>query len=282
MSSPVQAGNNLAKLSRPQNVLYSGLLALLLARLSGAEWPESLFSYFLLVSLYALAAGINNVRDTAVDAFNGRTDNPLTRTIIPRRMLYAYFGANLTVVMLLQFQLAQPATLLISLAYAVLLLAYSLPWPSLQSRGFIATLCLAVCYGGLPVLLGAAQGHALPGHTFVLAGLQLLLVAPLLLAKDYKDIVGDRKLGKRTPLVRYGVTYVQRASGLCLLVYAGFVVSLLVAGSATPLLVAASVVYVYAVITIHKKRGKQANLVTRLCQLALLGIAWQLFVIWRA
>jgi len=105
----------------------------------------------------------------------------------------------------LQFVLAQPFTVVATVGYLVLSYAYSDTFFDVKSRGLLGTLLLCFCYGSFPVILGLTQNPVLmPGVTVALVALVALSMAPLLLAKDYKDFRGDKATNKRTPLVQFG------------------------------------------------------------------------------
>lgn len=206
-------GGNLVKLGRPQNILYSGLLAFGAAMVSGASWQKGLLCLALVWALYGLAAAYNNVQDIETDKRNRRTDNPLTTRRIPGRALNGFFIVHGLAAAGLQLVLVQPTGVMISVLYVLLSYLYSAPPLRLQTRGWLATATLALCYGGLPLLLGVSQGtHFYGTGLILLLVFQMVLLCPLLLAKDYKDMKGDAATGKRTPLVRYGIATVRRVA----------------------------------------------------------------------
>ena len=170
--------------------------------------------------------------------------------------------------------LRQPVSLLIAATYSILILAYSHPRISLQSRGWLAPAVLAVCYGVLPLTLGLSQ-RALPFHPLliVLGLVQFWTLMPLLLAKDYRDETGDRATGKRTPLVRYGYRAVMGAAmgfaavGAGLLTTAGYA-----AGLHPALLASAAIAYLAFCYRLHARRGDIGEQERKLAGLMLLGL----------
>ncbi len=276
MVEPVATGSTMAKLARPQNIVYSGGLAILTARMSGAGWVRSLLCFVLLASLYAVAAGVNNQQDRQVDIANHRHDNPFTSGRISRSVLYGFFAVHGAVIVASQLWLRQPWTSAFCVLYIGLLLAYSLPRISLQSKGFAATVCLAMCYGTIPLLLGGVQGGHLSQRFIVASGLQIFLLAPLLLAKDYKDLSGDQAYGKRTPLVRYGKSGVIKAAAVSLVLFVVFAVLTGHRVNSEQWVVVLTTVYSGFLFYIHHRNGRQPLLLTRINQLVLLAITWQL------
>ena len=77
--------------------------------------------------------------------------------------------------------------------------AYSHPSIGLERRGILGTGLLAVSYLVLPVLLAGRVVAPVVLAALVAGGTATLLY------KDVKDEAGDRLLGKRTPLVRWGI-----------------------------------------------------------------------------
>jgi 4-hydroxybenzoate polyprenyltransferase len=260
----------LARLSRPQNVVYSGLLALEIAWLKGSIL-YGVLCYLLLLCLYAIAVTYNNIRDVQVDRRNNRYDNPLVRAKLSIKTGYAWIGLNTVAVATIQPLLHQPTTILLSSTYVVLSFCYSNRRINLQSRGFTGMILLAVCYGCIPVLLAGSAATL-----WWVALLQIPLLLPLLLAKDYKDVIGDRAEHKRTPLVRYGVRPVQLtayvlsslAASVCLaIVFRGH--SLVIGIFILPLLC----VYVFCTCWLHYRQGKVSKYFLRLPQLCLLAMS---------
>ncbi len=277
---PRPLARHLSRLSRPQNVVYSGLLAAVAALLVGAGFPKSLACYGFFLCVYALAAGYNNVKDYRADVINKRADNPLTTEQIAPFILKAFFLANLVLLGLLQFVLTQPASILLTVAYLVLTVAYSHKKPRLQARGFWATLTLGVCYGSLPVLMGLAQGtDVLAVKPLAFGAFQIPLLFPLLLAKDYKDLRGDRAVGKRTPLVRHGPAVVLRVALGSAVLAAGLYIGMGFWLELNPLLtLVASEVYVFFAYWLHRTKGTMSVYGRKLATFLLLGMSLYMLV----
>jgi 4-hydroxybenzoate polyprenyltransferase len=177
-------------------------------------------------------------------------------------------------VTLLQLGLKQPTSIIYMGLYALLLVAYSSPHIKLQARGILASIVLSVCYGTLPLFLGWTQQRTPNLQFYVLAALLIMLMLPSLLAKDYKDLVGDRKTGKNTLLVRHGPTVVMRVSALILIL--AFITSVLAYFQFNwpPVIILLVVVYSLCVSILHHKRGKTGGYFLRLPQLLVLIISW--------
>lgn len=213
LNSPHQSGKLLAKISRPQNALYSSILAITsYYAIGGKSITTALILYTYFVLLYAVAATVNNLHDAAADRVNQRHDNSIAATQIGLKHLKIFIWVVSITSFLCALLLVNPGSALIWLSYIIALYAYSAPPVRLKARGVLGILTLAYCYSGAPFLLGVIQ-FAPPDTTLVLlAALLVLLSAPALLAKDYKDERGDRETHTSTPLVRYGHTVLRRAA----------------------------------------------------------------------
>jgi 4-hydroxybenzoate polyprenyltransferase len=217
----VETGRLLSKSSRPQNVVYSGLLAVLLAHIQHASILRTAACYLLIVMLYAVAASINNISDIETDKLNKRTDNPLVETAIRRQVLVVFICVCLVGIVLLQLGLKQPQSTWISVAYLILSYAYSDSFFNIKSRGLLGTVLLCICYSTLPIVLGASQGSIIrPDLIMELALFSACSLAPLILAKDYKDYKGDKLTHKMTPLVQFGVKRLMLITNCLLLITA--------------------------------------------------------------
>lgn len=152
----------------------------------------------LVLASYGLAAAYNDLHDVEIDRANGR-DRPLaTGALLPAdaRVAMAACGAVAVVV---QLVLDQPRGLVVTLAALAAGSAYSHPGVGLERRGLVGTAVLSWSYFVAPVLLAG------PPSSPVLLGALVVGGTATLLYKDVKDEAGDRRHGKRTPLVRWGM-----------------------------------------------------------------------------
>ena len=145
-----------------------------------------------------------------------------------------------------------------------------MPPVRLKAQSLVGTIALALCYSGLPVLLGAAQTVALP-DILPTALLMTCLSVPGLLAKDYKDEAGDRAAHIRTPLVQYGATGVGRIA-----VSVAFSAGLLAFWARPTFLVGfCAAIFIALVVMLHHNRAASA-LKLRAAQITLIVIATQI------
>jgi len=214
-----QTGRLLAKNSRPQNIVYSGLLAAGVAYLQHASLGAVLLCYLLVLLLYSFAVSINNVADVWTDTLNQRVDNPLVGNQLSQTALRSFVLVCGLAILGIQFLLAQPLTIMTTCTSLLLSYVYSSSALRVQSRGLWGTALLCTSYGAVPLFLGLAQGsEPITTDTVLVAVLVTLLLSPLLLAKDYKDLKGDKQTGKNTPLVRYGAARLQRIAQVLIVV----------------------------------------------------------------
>ncbi|HUB93380.1 MAG TPA: UbiA family prenyltransferase [Verrucomicrobiae bacterium] len=275
LSSAPSLASNLARLGRPQNIVYSGLLAIEATSLYH-QWVIGIEYYVLLFCLYNVAAGYNNIRDLDIDLHNNADRNPLITGALSMRVVYSWLALNILAIIGLQFYLPQSSSLLYSVMYIFLLYAYSSRQLNVQAKGFLATIVLATCYGAIPLMLaGTPHLHNIGW----LAGLQILLLSPYLLAKDYKDLSGDKRGNKQTPLVRYGARAIQRVAAITYLAGCVGILYVLVGThrhltvvTVTCLLLAAGA----CVTEVHRKQGLVPQYFIRLTQGLLLALNYLL------
>ena len=202
----------LARLCRPANIRKSALLLAGSGLYLGAGAAQVTLGLVMLVLVYGVATIYNDLHDVEIDRANHR-DLPLATGQVHPAEARRLVAALLVALAALQPWAVQPAGALFAVTFLALSWAYSAPAVALERRGLAGTVVLAACYVDLPL----AYGHLLAGArpralTLVAAG---LLGATALLHKDAKDEHGDRRHGKRTPLVRHGPAWVRRASLLC-------------------------------------------------------------------
>jgi 4-hydroxybenzoate polyprenyltransferase len=190
-------GAAFADLIRPHTARLP-LVPFLVAGVSAGQPAHHLVGgALLIVSSFGLAAAYNDLHDVEVDRANG-FQRPLVTgalTVGDARKAIAACAAAAVMAQLLLFQ---PLGMLVTLAAIAASVAYSAPGIGLERRGVLGTAMLAVTYLVLPLLLAGR-----PLSPAVLVALVAGGTATLLY-KDVRDEAGDRLLGKRTPLVRWG------------------------------------------------------------------------------
>lgn len=269
LSNIIATSRHLAKLSRFQNSVFPGLLAALSSYLFSKEVSISVFCYLFFVLSYTIAASYNNLSDVETDKINKRIDNPLTYGLLSKRVVYIHILINAFALGVLQTGLKQPESLAIGVALILLSYLYS-GKPGFKSFGLFSTLILSILYGGAPLVLGLIQSNKLDFSSLMyLMFLQILLLSPILLAKDYKDIKGDKQTGKLTPLILYGERVVKLVS--VIVSVAACVLILLITSSNLILFV--SPFYLIMVYILHKKQGMVSPVFNKVLLLVVLTIS---------
>lgn len=272
-SSASLLGAELARFSRPQDFSYAGLLCVLSGRLYGNSWVYTIGAATLLFCLYTIAVCYNNLKDTSVDTTNKRRDNPLAAGTISKRTLYTYIGILLAAVVLLTAVMRNTALVYAVAIYGIMTVLYSHEKFNVQARGIFALFPLAICYGCLPIIIGAGT-FDLAGNFLLAIVLQIPLLLPMLLAKDYKDLRGDAAHGKRTFLVRHGVRKTQYVAGALLAGVTAIIIYLSISRNFEYQVVVSllSIIYAIAVLLIHLRLSRISPLIKRLAFSCLLGI----------
>jgi 4-hydroxybenzoate polyprenyltransferase len=212
-SDATRKGRFYSKLSRPQNILYSGLIAGLTSYYQNGLFWSSICCYLLILFLYAVVTSYNNITDINTDRINNRTDNPLLAGRPKSVEMKIFISSCLFLIMLIQIPLKQPSTLIISAIYLVIALSYSHRTINIKSRSWLGVIVLTLCYGTLPFLIGTTQGNNFKLQAAIgLSLFQVPLLFPVLLSKDYKDIKGDKITKKHTPVVVHGKIIVRQTA----------------------------------------------------------------------
>lgn len=279
LSSP-QIAEQLVRLTRPQNILYSGVLSIVSYATLVSDWTVQtcVLLYGMLFCLYGLATSMNNYADRTVDRLNNRSDNPLLAHIISPRTIALFVAALTCVLVLCNALLFQPASAALSVIYLLLAYMYSVRPIRLKARGLFGTTCLAICYSVLPILFGALQhaSESIERIIFCCATIAVFSTAGLL-AKDYKDEVGDKQTGTQTPLVKYStqkllaITYGALAIASAAILYA--VWHFAVSGW----IIAIALIYSYSVFRIHRQKARESYLLLRMSQVCLIAMTWLYF-----
>jgi 4-hydroxybenzoate polyprenyltransferase len=255
--NPTFTAKRLARLSRPQNILYPGLLASITCYILTSSLPNAIACYVYIFTLYSFAVTYNNSIDKETDLLNRRIDNPFINHELPMHIVRNFLICILFTFLVVQLFLNQPISILLGLLFIFLGYIYSNSRVSIQSRGWWSPLLLAVCYGSIPAVLGLSQKDALFSVAIIqIILLQIVILLPVLLAKDYKDLVGDRKTGKKTPLVLYGEKKVKTLAHYCALTVVVAVFTWIVVPYKIWILSIPLLFYSYFVYELHNHYGK--------------------------
>ena len=166
---------------------------------------------------YINATALNDLSDFEIDRVNlrGDPDRPLLAGTLakPQLLRLAVISGFAALALVAPFGW-RAETLLFALI--VLNAAYSLPPVAVSRRGGLALALLPVGYVGLTMTLGAlSAGVAFSWPPVVLIAICYVQFLARISLKDYRDVVGDAKFGKRTFLLRHGSGAVTRLALMC-------------------------------------------------------------------
>lgn len=261
------------KMARPRSVALLWIFVVIgeTAALSGPNLSPLLpVALLAIAAWYVNATCVNDLADEKIDKINLRSDKerPLVDNSGSRRQLWVLATAAALVAMASAF-LVHPFGLGLVAVALLLNLAYSFPPVRVSYRGFLAPLLLPLGYVGLTFLLGAALHDFHLNHTdwLVLAGLYVSFIGRLLL-KDFRDIEGDRRFGKRTFLVRYGALRTTNVALLCWILG-----DLLISGAylSNPWFVFALQPFAIAIVIFLRMLGREKNKKAQLQLITLIG-----------
>lgn len=180
--------------------------------------------YFIVCELiiafwYMNATALNDYADYEIDLINLKNDKdrPLVIGLSNKKELLklAYIYGFLVVVLaaIISINHVILVILLLMLNYS-----YSIKPIQISRRGILAPLLLPLAYITLPYSLGfGITGWELTRTSWlIMFGLYLQFIGRIIL-KDYRDVKGDKKHGKITPLLQFGNSAVCIVSGLSIL-----------------------------------------------------------------
>ncbi len=203
----------------PLSALYIG------GAIVGASTQLISIGMIILFAAHSALTLANDIEDIEVDVSNGRdvTNYRLVRKNLALSIVVLLVaGGFVTSLVLLPVEFS--VLFLISL---VLSWAYNSKPLQLSRRPISSIVILGICYGMIPLLMGVALNSVLTGSVLVLGLFFGVGRASLSILKDYKDARGDAKHGKKTFLLSYGRTNVQRVSIMLAFVgYAGTIVTI--------------------------------------------------------
>lgn len=205
-----QSAEQYAVLIRPQMVVLPLIIYLVvLSAKDGLSFTAGVLGWLMFLCAYGIVTIHNNMSDVNVDIANNRTNNPLASGSISKQ------GAQLMLYSLI----------ILGVSVAILINVFALIWLGvyvflgwlysgkleLKSRGFLALIILAICYGVMPWALGYISSTSRFDYSFVIAAIaSFIYVIGIINLKDFKDVSGDRAHGKMTILAKKGEVFAQR------------------------------------------------------------------------
>jgi 4-hydroxybenzoate polyprenyltransferase len=197
------------KMLRPRTVL---MMLLFTAIGDAATKASTSYDYRLLLTpillgcLFIGATTVNDIADEEVDKVNlaGDRRRPLATASAQKKHL-KFLNAMAFITALITALAIRPILAGLVLLAMGLSYIYSMPPIQISHRGILAPLLLPINYVLFPFLIGASL-HPSGWSVRVgiaLAGLYISFIGRIIL-KDFRDVKGDARYGKRTFLVRYG------------------------------------------------------------------------------
>jgi 4-hydroxybenzoate polyprenyltransferase len=217
-----------ALLSRPYNSLAPILLLCIGALFSQAPFVELTFAIVVAILIHSATSILNDVEDAPVDKTN-LVDSPLQKGSVSLQTA-VLVGYGLFLVAICISIITLP--LITSCIFLILIF---LGWtynskPFQFSRKPIGSIVvLGISYGLIPVIVGLSIGGRLSVWAAIFLTIFLALIrTSLSILKDYKDAVGDSKHNKKTFLLVYGRTAVQRIT--LVFAFIGYIGATLIVG----------------------------------------------------
>lgn len=174
-------------------------------QLTDSGWAL-LVALLMLASWYIMAVTINDIADFDVDAVNlpQAKDRPLQNGSASKHQLRVVAGCSALGVLIGGLILGIPVAAF-GVFVVVLAWVYSMPPIRISYRGILAPLLLPIGYIIFPMMIAPLHGGVglSTGYMLLVAGLYLVFTSRVML-KDYRDVKGDAKYGKRTFLLRAG------------------------------------------------------------------------------
>lgn len=174
-------------------------------QLTDSGWAL-LVALLMLASWYIMAVTINDIADFDVDAVNlpQAKDRPLQNGSASKHQLRVVASCSALGVLIGGLILGLPVVTL-GVFVVVLAWVYSMPPIRISYRGILAPFLLPIGYIIFPMMIAPLHGGAGLSASYVLlvVGLYLVFTSRVML-KDYRDVRGDTKYGKRTFLLRAG------------------------------------------------------------------------------
>jgi len=221
---------------------------------------------------YIHATSVNDIADREIDKINLNVTNerPLlsgNSSVLLAEIIHAFAG----VVVLVASYVIGADALFVSACVLMLNYAYSLPPFSISHRGILAPLMLSLGYVLYPFYLGfRVSGQDLTHFAiWIAAGLYVSFIGRIIL-KDFRDVIGDKKHGKRTFIVRHGVkSTVCVAMGAWVL--GGSIIVWQLASTSMALLISAIAILISFVLLELKRLTSMTKIKQQVAQIGLIG-----------
>ena len=193
-------------LFRPENVVTPALSIVIGALLSSAhDWSGLIERLIILALLHSAATLYNDIQDMDVDKLNHRQGALHDHTLSlyqSKKVVAVLVVAAIILAIIRPHAILQLSLVVMTVALSLL---YDLPRFRFSRRPILSIIILGLCYGALPLFSGfIVSGGVLSGSFYALMALWFLQRGSISMLKDYKDVVGDKLVGKETFYLHFG------------------------------------------------------------------------------
>ena len=232
--------------------------------LSGSGNLTLLAEAVVLIILADVSANvINNYADWHIDVFNEKRN--AMHNVFERQHLLFMYGALLLVLYSMMLIIGANFYLISSVTIFVILgMLYSIG-TKLKDRVFLNYLTIALAYAAVSASVGFFSGNGNVSAFLRWSPLFIFLVFVDLgysMTKDYADIIGDKKHGKKTFPVMFGKGNTVRIQLAFITLAYAFLIAAVLEGALNPLfmiLLASYVFAVYIVLRVHVTEDKDVH-----------------------
>ena len=167
---------------------------------------------------YINGTSLNDYADQEIDKINLKKthERPLLEKAVSRKqiLVVSVFSAAMSLIFSLMIS---KEVMLVTTAFIFLNIIYSLKPFEVSHKGELAILLLPLGYVVFPILLGVySTGNTLNSFAIVLICALYLQFISRIILKDYRDVKGDARFGKKTFLLKYGNKLTCRVAQLSL------------------------------------------------------------------
>lgn len=180
-----------------------------------AVTPKTVFAIFVLIAWYIHAASTNDYSDRNIDAINLKDahDRPLQAKDVSYRQLWTINIISGTAALLLASVYGALAVMIMA-GMLITDFLYSIKPIRISDRGILSPLVISLGYALYPFALGYWSSGENADFNWLLAiGVYVGFVGRVLL-KDFRDVIGDKKFGKLTFVIRHGNAMTCMVSGV--------------------------------------------------------------------
>jgi 4-hydroxybenzoate polyprenyltransferase len=220
--------------------------------------------------LFIISTSINDMADVEIDRINLPKDKrrPLVVSETTTKNLKLLIVGVLLIALVAAY-LINPKLILLVCLSVFLSYIYSFPPVRISYRGIIAPILLPINYILLPVVIGFSfNGQPNLDAVVLLVGLYISFIGRIIL-KDFRDVKGDRKYGKKTFLVRHGAPKTCLVAAISWIIGDLIISSLFIANEAAIIILLQ--LYVLGILYALKVLASEKNIMRQLTLVNIVG-----------